>query len=49
VPVDDRQRMAAPVTGYGVPAVMGAVAVLTEDGLREMILGKRRAVILLTT
>jgi hypothetical protein len=23
VPVDDRQRMAAPVTGYGVPAVMG--------------------------
>ena len=23
VPVDDRQRMAAPVTGYGVPAAMG--------------------------
>jgi hypothetical protein len=33
-----RQQMAAPVKSYGVQAVIGTVAALIEDGLRDLIL-----------
>jgi hypothetical protein len=49
VPVDDRQRMAAPVTGYGVPAAMGEGGRPDRGRPSRSDPGNHQAAILLTT